>query len=328
MAFSWNHDGDPVRLIQVSEHVEQLRQELKANPQLLQETVRHYLKVNSHRLTLTMNPDPEYTAKQQAEEKDRLAKKVAVLTEMDREHIRNKSIELLQKQMEQEDLSCLPSLKVDDIDPLVKPEITETTTLSGVPVQYSKQPTNGVTYLRMVSSITEFPSHLTALLPLFCNIITRIGAGGHDYLWMSQQQELYTGGLSASTHVGCHHTDPTSFQQALVFSSYCLERNLGKMLELWHLIFTSPDFNDLQRLTTLIRMTASELAASVSEAGHKYALAHSASSLNSAAALEELFSGMSQVRLMKSIAETSDLTSIVQQLQEIAALVLNKENLR
>lgn len=38
-----------------------------------------------------MNPDPEYTAKQQAEEKDRLAKKVAVLTEMDREHIRNKS---------------------------------------------------------------------------------------------------------------------------------------------------------------------------------------------------------------------------------------------
>lgn len=38
-------------------------------------------------------------------------------------------IELLQKQMEQEDLSCLPSLKVDDIDPLVKPEITETTTL-------------------------------------------------------------------------------------------------------------------------------------------------------------------------------------------------------
>ena len=37
--------------------------------------------------------------------------------------------ELLQKQMEEEDLSCLSSLKLADIDPSIKPEVVEISTL-------------------------------------------------------------------------------------------------------------------------------------------------------------------------------------------------------
>ena len=42
-------------------------------------------------------------------------------------------------------------------------------------------------------------------------------------------------------------------------------------------------------------MSASDLAASVPQSGHSYAMAHAASTLNPAAALNELFGGMTQV---------------------------------
>ncbi|KAK7507320.1 hypothetical protein BaRGS_00001255 [Batillaria attramentaria] len=328
LASNWNHEGDPVKLIQVGEHVQRFRQELAKNPHFLQDKVQQYFKNNPHRLTLTMAPDPKYLAKQTTEEKERLSKKVAGLTDADRERIKQRGLELLEKQMATEDLSCLPSLKVSDIDRKIKPEVVEKTSCSGVPVQCSKQPTNGVTYVRMMSSLQNLPSDLMPLVPLFCSVITSIGAGGHDYRWMSLQQELYTGGMSAGSHVACHHTDPNIMQQALRFSSYCLERNLGKMLELWGLIFNSPDFEDKDRLTTLIRMSASDLASSVPHAGHNYAMTHSASSLTPAAALGEMFGGMSQVSLMKKVAESSDLSEVVKKLQQIASLVLTKDNLR
>lgn len=328
LASVWNHDADPVQLIQVGEHVQRFREMLAENPHILQDKVQEYFKNNPHRLTLTMNSDPDYLAKQTAQEKERLAKKVVALTDADCEHIKQRGLELLEKQMAKEDLSCLPSLKVSDIDPKIKPERVETTNCSGISLQYSKQPTNGVTYIRMMSGLQTLHPDLMPLVPLFCDIITSIGAGERDYRWMSLQQELYTGGMKAGTHVACHHSDPSSMQQAIRFSSHCLERNLGKMLLLWGLIFNSPDFADKDRLTTLIRMSASDLASSVSQAGHNFAMIRSASSLTPAAALGELFGGMSQVSLMKRVAETSDLSDVVKKLQQIASCVLTKENLR
>ena len=43
----------------------------------------------------------------------------------------------------------------------------------GVPVQYTAQPTNGVTYFRALNSCHELPDDLLPYLPLFCAVIPR-----------------------------------------------------------------------------------------------------------------------------------------------------------
>lgn len=45
IASSWNHDGDPVELLQINESVSRFRQALKENPRFLQDKVRQYFKV-------------------------------------------------------------------------------------------------------------------------------------------------------------------------------------------------------------------------------------------------------------------------------------------
>ena len=84
--------------------------------------------------------------------------------------------------------------------------------------------------------------------------------------------------------------------QGVLFSSYSLERNFDKMLELWTEVFDRADFRDTGRLITLIKMSAAELASMLSHSGHSYAMTHSASSLSAAAKQMEEFTGVTQVR--------------------------------
>ena len=50
---------------------------------------------------------------------------------------------------------------------------------AGVRAQHSAQPTNGVTYLRMLAGLPELPEDLLPLVPLFCGVITRYGEDLH-----------------------------------------------------------------------------------------------------------------------------------------------------
>lgn len=66
-------------------------------------------------------------------------------------------------------------------------------------------------------------------------------------------------------------------------------------LLVYHYVVFSPDLKDLNRLTTLINMAASDMASSLSNSGHSYAMKHSSAGLSPAAQLSETFGGVTQV---------------------------------
>ncbi|KAK2188953.1 hypothetical protein NP493_119g07062 [Ridgeia piscesae] len=324
----WTHDGSPTTALQVNTHVEHFKEALANNPKFLQDKVKQYFKDNQHRLTLTMKPDEEFEMKRQKMEEKKLAEILGALSEQDRSSIYEKGLELAEIQSKTEDLSCLPTLKVSDIER--ESEATELSTVytGGVPVQLCVQPTNRVTYFRAVSDMGSLPAHLEPFVPLFCNVVTKMGAGSMDYKDLSERIDLTTGGLNVSTHVMDHHTDEHLYEKAIAFSSYCLDRNVDKMFELWTEIFNRLDLSDIGRLTTLVMMGAAELAGSLAGAGHMYVMAHSASSLTTSAQVKETMSGITQVTLMKSVAEMKDLTAVVQHLKDIAGHLLTAQHLR
>lgn len=328
LASPWIHEGDPIQGMQVTKMVEKFRENLKENPKLLQEKVKQYLKNNQHRLTLTMGPDQEFEAKRTQEEEKRLAGHVKSLKQEDKDRIYKRGLELEEQQNFKEDLSCLPSLKVEHLSRKIKLEPIEMDHAGWSFIQTCEQPTNGVTYLRQASSLDGLPEDLMPYVPLFSEVITSIGAGGHDYLWMSQQQELYTGGLGATPLCVGHHSSSSRLQRGILFSSHCLEKNFKNMLDLWTQIINSPDFSDMTRLTTLIKMCASSLASGLADKGHHYAISSSAASLDVASQNHETMFGYSQVHTMKKIAERDDISDIVYKLETIAGLVLDQSCLR
>lgn len=56
-----------------------------------------------------------------------------------------------------------------------------------------------------------------------------------------------------------------------------------------------PDFQDVERIRTLVTMLAADMANSVADSGHAYAMSYSSRHLTPAAELAERFSGLQQV---------------------------------
>ncbi|XP_060572656.1 presequence protease, mitochondrial-like, partial [Ruditapes philippinarum] len=283
---------------------------------------------NSHRLTVVMSPDEEYDEKRKTKEQDKLRSCIQKLSDTDKEKIFELGKELQTTQNAVEDLSCLPCIRLNEIDKKIVLEPTESTEFDGIPVQYSAQPTNQVAYIKMVSFLDQVPEEMKIYVPLFTNIITKMGAGIYDYKQLSHQIELYTGGLNAQTLVSPDPSDSLGYDQGVHFSSYCLEGNFDRMLDLWTEIFDRSNVRDSGRLQTLIKMSAAELAAGLSNAGHNYAMIHSASSLTPASQLSEQFSGVTQASVMKRVAELEDNSKIMEHLIELGHEILNKNNLK
>lgn len=328
IASSWNHDGDPVELLRVSESVAKFRQALKENPRFLQDKVKHYFKENTHRLTLSMSPEDTYLEKQAKAEEEKLHKKIEVLSDGDRKEIYEKGLELLAAQSKTQDASCLPALKVSDIEPKIPITPVEMSFIGDVPVQYCEQPTNGIVYFRAMCSLNSLPDDLKLYVPLFCSIITKMGCGDLDYRQQAQQMELRTGGMSVSTRVITDSNHLDTFEQGILLSSSCLDRNLPHMFELWSDIFNKPHFNDEERLRVLVMMSAQELANGISYSGHKYAMTRAGRHMTPAGGLQETFSGLEQVKFMKRTAEIPDLTHVIRALPRIKKHLLNPANMR
>lgn len=328
IASCWNHDGDPVHLLKISENVVRFRQCLQENPQYLQDKVRQYFKENTHQLILSMSPDEQYVEKQNKAEQEKLQQKIQALTEADRKDIYEKGLQLLSEQSKTQDASSLPALKVSDIAPTIPFTPVQMGTAGGVPIQYCEQPTNGMVYFRAMCNLNTLPEDLKIYVPLFCSVINKLGCGEMDYRQQAQHMELKTGGMSVTPQILSDTAELDLYEQGILLTSSCLERNLPDMFNLWSDIFNSPHFDDEERLRVLVMMSAQELSNGISYSGHLYAMARAARTLTPSADLQETFSGMDQVKFMKRMAEMTDLTSVLRKLPRIKRHIFNPVNMR
>ncbi|KAK8775121.1 hypothetical protein V5799_031535 [Amblyomma americanum] len=211
----WNHGGDPIKSLRVNEHVAWLREQLASNPRFFQEKVENYFKENKHCLTLVMNPDHQHEEKVRTLEQKNIDRKLGELDAASRESIFDTGLKLLEHQSKKEDESCLPCLLLKDVAPSIEMTKLNHVDMSGVKVQTTEQATNGVTYFRAVLNTSHLPHELKRMVPLFCEVATKMGTQDRDYRQFSQAAELKTGGLYTSVHISPHPTELGRFEQVL-----------------------------------------------------------------------------------------------------------------
>lgn len=325
---SWNKDQNPLSLLDTNTQVKRFRETLEMNPTFLQDKVKEYFMDNTHRLTLVMNPENDYNTKKEEAEQTLLEEKINTLTDKDRDDIYLKGLKLDEIQNKVEDVSFLPKVLVSEIDKSVKTTEIKNRMTGNIHIQTCEQPTNGITYFRSIATTSSIPYILKPFLPLFCSVLTRLGAGGRDYKQLAQDIEHTTGGLNCSPHLAPHHSDEDSFEQGLIISSHCLDRNIPMMFSLWQDVLTEPQFDNPDRLRTLINSYASDLAMSVAQSGHMYAMAAAAKNLTPSAQIAELFGGLSQVEFMREVAEKESVDDVIESLMKIATYMLNANEMR
>ncbi|CAF3539872.1 unnamed protein product [Adineta steineri] len=161
-------------------------------------------------------------------------------------------------------------------------------------------------------------------------VIQLLGSKKFNYLELSEQIALKTGGLSVSTHLDESPFHIEDYEEGIVLSSYCLDRKINDMFDLWEdvLLHFNKQLNQYDRLKTLIKGQASAYANSVHESGHTFAVIHSASHYGPVDQMSESLYGLTQVNRLQEIARQENFDDIMKKLSQIADHVLTKSSLR
>lgn len=323
----WNHGGDLIKALNMTKTIEQLKNEIKVNPKYLQDTVKKYFKDNKHRLILSMSPDKDYEKKQLELEKDLIQQKVKKLSKGDRENVFTQCLELLKEQSKEQPSDLLPTLQMSDITTEVE-RVNQEKIVSIVPTQINKVNSNGVTYFRGILNTSQLTPEQHMLLPLFCNIITKLGTETMNFRDFDSLVNLKTAGLNLSIHVGESLYQLHTYEPGILLSSYSLNKNVESMFELWSQLFNSKQLKDVDRLKMLVQLYVTNLTQGVSDSGHLYAMQAAGALISGVGYQKELLSGLQHISYMKRLVNTSSYPAVLQELTNIAAILFDKNKLR
>jgi len=298
---SWIHDGDPLDSLNFEDNLDRLRQELDRGP-YFETLIQKRLLDNPHRVTLLLQPDTELGPQQEAVLRTELDKiRLQLSTEQEQQLI-GEALELKQAQEAPEDLSCLPTLELSDIEPVEKAVAVQTRSLPAVNSHWFDQPTNGIGVVLLNFGLAGLSDQLLPYLPIFSSLLTQIGAGERNYLEMAERMEAVTGGISARTSLLDNPQSLDGFSASFELKGKVLVRNCAALFELLQDIALSPDFNDLQRMHTVLNQIKVSLENSIPQSGHTYAARSAAACLTPTGRRREQWSGLEQIALVRQLA--------------------------
>ncbi|KAI0188404.1 Metalloenzyme, LuxS/M16 peptidase-like protein [Astrocystis sublimbata] len=298
--------------------------------------------INDNTLTFTMAPSDGYSAELAKEEEERLASKIAQATEeaggeeAARKFFEERELELLveQNKSSTQDLSCLPSVHVRDIPRGKEPVIVRDEVLDGTKIQWREAPTNGLTYFRAINTFENLPDDLRSLIPLFTDSIMRLGTKDMTMEQLEDSIKLKTGGISVSYMTTPSPNDFHHTSEGLVLRGMALDRNVPEMFDLLRKLILETNFDSPEaalRIRQLLQASADGIVNDIASSGHAYARRYAESGLTRDAWLTEQVSGLSQVKLITSLAarpESDKLEDIISKLKQIQAIALAGNNIR
>ncbi|KAF3064031.1 Mitochondrial presequence protease [Daldinia childiae] len=183
-------------------------------------------------------------------------------------------------------------------------------------------------------SNTEDLNELRSLVPLFTDAIMRLGTKDMTMEQLEDQIKLKTGGISVSY---LSTASPTDFRQAsegLLLRGTALDRNVPEMFDLLRKLISETNFDSPEaalRIRQLLEAAADGVVNDIASSGHSYARRYAESGLTREGYLAEQVSGLSQVKLITSLAgrpESDQFEDIIEKLKQIQKYALAGTDIR
>lgn len=331
MSGDWFHNGDPAAALEFDTLIHALFTELKKGP-FLENQIKKYFLDNPHRVRLLLLPDQTMVKIEEKRMNSELQRIQERLTHADIERIKNDTRALAKLQETKEDLSCLPTLEIEDIAPDIQ-TVHETPGYENTDAACYELPTSGIFYLTSAFGLKPLSSEQLPLVPFFCHCLPLIGTARRSYHEIARLIDLYTGGIGLSINAATNFAEPEedACLPVMTYSAKCLSRNLEKMFELTDELLCENNFSDLKRLKQLLLEYRSNKESSVVSSGHRYAISLACRSFSAAGAHNENWHGIHQLKTLKEL--TDDLTddrlqSLANDLAQIGACLLKSNNTR
>jgi len=310
------YGGDPYDALNFDADLEHL-QKARSEARFFENLIRSELIDNTHRVLLTIKPDPELEERQRRKELDRLAAIEASLSEQEKQRIVEEALRLKAEQEAKQDLSALPTLELSDIPMKFEDVPSRDIRVKAAAVEFFPQPTNGITYLDIRSDFAALSLEEKELLPLFSRVLTQSGAAGQDYVQIAERIAAVTGGVGAAAQVQSLAAQE-DYLQSFVLSGRALDRNAKPFVDLLTDLMARLEI-DPKRLKEVIAEMATRLESSIAALGFSFAISLAHSKLTSEGAINDRLQGIGMLHVMRRLAkiEEKDLGDLIKKLNAI-----------
>ncbi len=297
------HRGDPIELLDLDPVIEKLRSEIN-DPDFIKRLVRDLLLDNKHRVRLVMYPDAGLSERKLAEERAKLEAIKSRMSESEKLAVIEQARALEERQQQEEDLSLLPSVGLDDVPDELKIPVADHYDQSGITAY--RIATNGLVYQQVITRIPDLEPERMNLLPLYSRIITEVGSAGRDYLETQLLQHAQTGGLSAFSSIRAESDDPATFQAFFTLGSRTLRSKSTRMLALVKETTQTVRFDELDRIRDLVKRVRVRREANIAGSGHTYAMTAASSCLRVVPWINHQLTGLQAIENLKMLDDSLD----------------------
>ncbi|OTG65115.1 insulinase family protein [Acinetobacter silvestris] len=267
------HHSDPIHVWDVDAAMDLVKEELK-DPMWLSNLITTHLLDNPHRVQMTLVPDATKSAKEAEDEKARLAKIGAALTEEQKAEIIQQTEALNIRQATPDDLDLLPKVGLEDIPAelaIVQGQLREIISNGlDTPLNLYHAGTNGIYYQQV---LIQIPDQIvkSPYFNLLSILMGEVGAGEYDYLALQQLQTAVSGGLGMGASLRSQVDDKGKITAWLTLTTKSLTHKLNA-IQLLKLAFEQLRFDEKDRIIELLQQRKTRWASRLSDSGHSYAM--------------------------------------------------------
>ncbi len=325
---TWNYGADPVEALAFDAPLASLKKALKDNPKYFEQMIRENFIDNPHRSIVWHAPDAGLLARQETDEKARLAKIGEGLTPADRQRIAAETQELKRRQEEPntpEQLAKLPSLRIADLDRrnMVIPRAVGT--LGGRPFVHHDLATNGIAYIDLGFDLHAMPVADLGIVPVLARAIVELGTDRDDEVAMAQRIQRHTGGISLSP-MALGKVGGDGEAAWLFLRGKATVPKVPELLAIFSDLLHSARLDQRERVKRLVLEEKAQIESGLVMSGNRYCSLRLKARTSAAGYATELMDGVTQLFALRQLAADidADWPGVLARLNMTRELLINR----
>lgn len=330
----WSGGADPVGSLEFAPVMASLKRRLAADHRFFERLLADRLLSNVHRATLVVRPDPERGARDEAEERERIAAMEHRLSAADRrrrDEERRTFAAFLAREETPEELTLIPAVgrsalrRVPEPIPCVEDRLAD-----GTPVVRHDIFTNGIAYVDLCFATAGLSERQYLLLPLLVRAVCGCGLPGQGYAATALELFRLTGGFTAILDAGATVVNPGAVEGRFVLRTRALRPLLPEALALVAGLAAAADFRDRARLRDIVVELRNDLKAAIVPNGTRFAILRAGSRVSASMAAEERWNGVTQLEFLHGLVDGLEgrLDGLAGELEELRAALFTRGNVR
>ena len=330
-AFStWLYDdAAALDLFSLNDVYDALKQDVETG--YFEALIKQYILQNTHKSYCLLMPKKGLNNEIAEREKARLAAYKETLSAADIEEIRANMMHLKEYQSSgdaEEDLKKIPMLAIDDIEKHAKKINNRILEIEHVKVLSHDIFTNGITYLSLNFCMDDIDYDKFPVIALLTEIFKYVDTEHFSYSELSNEINLYTGGIGFSTTV-TNKKEYGGYVTHFVVSAKMLDAQLDKAMELIEEILFTSKLSDKKRLKEIIAETRAAMKDDMLSNGHTTAAGRATSYISPIGVVKELTEGVDYYMYLSDLDENFEerYEGLAADLQETLGQLLRRDSL-